>query len=193
LPATGVLSALMGAQVALFLGCAFMVPFHPLKRGLHDLVAGSIVVKGGMPSAEIIARGDRPRRDRWLLGGAGALVVGATVVGASLGYLSQSFKQMVAVVQTLKKMGIQSPNVTHSFFRGDGGSRHAIFASGFIPPPGDGEPTVSDLQQEILTAIRRDVSLDGVDQIGVTLSWGINLGIYRSSSGVTLVEPVRRE
>lgn len=33
--------------VVAFLGCFLMVPIHPLKRGLHDLIAGSVVVKKG--------------------------------------------------------------------------------------------------------------------------------------------------
>jgi uncharacterized RDD family membrane protein YckC len=38
---------LWGVTMVLFLGCFLMVPLHPLKRGLHDLVAGSIVVRKG--------------------------------------------------------------------------------------------------------------------------------------------------
>lgn len=37
-----------------FLACFMMIPFHPLKRGLHDLVAGSIVVFKGTFDSEAL-------------------------------------------------------------------------------------------------------------------------------------------
>jgi uncharacterized RDD family membrane protein YckC len=71
--------------VALFLGCVLVVPFHPLKRGLHDLLAGTIVIRGAMPNPVYIAARMNAHRDRLIIVGAVGLVVVAIVVGTSGG------------------------------------------------------------------------------------------------------------
>ena len=71
---------LMGAMaVALFFGCVLVVPFHPLKRGLHDLLAGTIVIRGAMPDPVWIAARMNPRRDHRIVGGAVALAMAAVL------------------------------------------------------------------------------------------------------------------
>jgi uncharacterized RDD family membrane protein YckC len=47
-----------------FVACYLLVPFHPLKRGLHDLAAGSVVVYRGAYDAEALARLDDTRAAR---------------------------------------------------------------------------------------------------------------------------------
>jgi hypothetical protein len=48
----------------MFFGCFLMIPLHPLKRGLHDLVCGSIVVYRGRYDAAALASLENPRRAR---------------------------------------------------------------------------------------------------------------------------------
>jgi uncharacterized RDD family membrane protein YckC len=67
-----------------FLACFLMIPFHPLKRGLHDLVSGSVVVKRGSYDAGKLAKLENPQREERLLVVMGALAVlmcAATVLG----------------------------------------------------------------------------------------------------------------
>jgi uncharacterized RDD family membrane protein YckC len=58
----GVVTALFSAAV--IGGCHFLIPLHPLGRGLHDIVTGSIVVGGNYPDPLFIAAHDDRRLDR---------------------------------------------------------------------------------------------------------------------------------
>jgi uncharacterized RDD family membrane protein YckC len=54
-PLAWVQTAFAGIAGALFVGCVLVVPFHPLKRGLHDILAGTIVVRRGLPDPVFVA------------------------------------------------------------------------------------------------------------------------------------------
>jgi uncharacterized RDD family membrane protein YckC len=84
LKVTTIAAVLGGAQLALVLGCVLLVPFHPLKRGLHDLLTGSIVVRGGGIPSEVVARLNNPRRDRILVSVAVAIMLVGIVASAIL-------------------------------------------------------------------------------------------------------------
>lgn len=49
--------------IASFLGCSVMVLLHPQKRGLHDLLCGSIVVRKGMYDQQELMQLADPRRE----------------------------------------------------------------------------------------------------------------------------------
>lgn len=76
--------------MVLALGCVFVVPFHPLKRGLHDILAGTIVIRGQMPGPGFIAaRANAPRDRRILIRAvAFAALTGAATVAVSNGVSS---------------------------------------------------------------------------------------------------------
>ena len=50
----------------LMIGCAVMVSFHPLKRGLHDLIADSIVVRKRVYTPEKVDQLENPKKQRSL-------------------------------------------------------------------------------------------------------------------------------
>ena len=81
LKAPVIAAALGGTQVALLLGCLFLVPFHPLKRGIHDLLTGSIVLRKGSFPAELVSRLNNPRRDRNLALAALLVAAAAAIAG----------------------------------------------------------------------------------------------------------------
>jgi uncharacterized RDD family membrane protein YckC len=47
-----------------FFSCFLMIPIHPLKRGLHDLLSGSVVVYKGRFDSQALTRMEDPRRVR---------------------------------------------------------------------------------------------------------------------------------
>jgi uncharacterized RDD family membrane protein YckC len=82
LDVTSVQTVVSGVATVLFLGCVVVVPFHPLKRGLHDLLAGTIVIRGGIPDPVFIAARTSPRNDRRIV--VGAAVLAAIAIGAGI-------------------------------------------------------------------------------------------------------------
>jgi uncharacterized RDD family membrane protein YckC len=182
--------ALSGAQLALILGCALLVPFHPLKRGLHDLLTGSIVIRRGRFPSALVAHLRNPRRDRLLL-----IVAASVAILATLGGLlaarnwPAAFQPGLRVMVSMAEMGIQNPGVGDSSVKGPGVNRHQIIASGYLPTSPDGSPRVEDAAKRILALVRKEMPLEGVDSIMINLREGINLGIYKSYEFTNLVEP----
>jgi uncharacterized RDD family membrane protein YckC len=67
-----------------FFACFLLIPMHPLKRGLHDLAAGSVVVYKGCYNAAAIDRMENPAkasRALWILSGGTLVVAGLFVAG----------------------------------------------------------------------------------------------------------------
>jgi uncharacterized RDD family membrane protein YckC len=58
-------------SLAVIGGCFLSIPFHPLGRGLHDILTGSLVVGGNVPDPGFIAAHDDSRRDRRIVVAAG--------------------------------------------------------------------------------------------------------------------------
>jgi len=67
-----------------FFACFILIPLHPLKRGLHDLMAGSVVVHKAAYDAAALDQMENPSRTRWALltlSGVTLAIVGLLVIG----------------------------------------------------------------------------------------------------------------
>ena len=117
-----------------------LVPFHSLKRGLHDLVTGSIVIRGGKVPADLVKRLSNPRRDRQIVVAGVSIAVLATVAGPfSVDGMPSRFQPMLKVAKGMQEMGIQNPGVVDLDRRGS--ERHhlaAFVATGYLPTNADG-------------------------------------------------------
>jgi uncharacterized RDD family membrane protein YckC len=186
----GLLSAaLVGTQLALVLGCALLVPFHPLKRGLHDLLTGSIVVRGGTIPTALVARLDNPRRDRVIVGVAVAVAVLGTIVGAFASRTMPAALEPAARVRSaVSRLGIENPGVLDASIVGPNGGVHNIVVTGYLPTNDDGTPRVEKADDQILDLVRQNMPLAGVDSIVITLRTGVNLGVYSSYHSTNRVE-----
>ena len=174
-------AAITGTQLALVLGCALLVPFHPLKRGLHDLLAGSIVIRNGKVPAQLVARLHRPRRDRILVLAACAVAAIATIAGLAFGHHVPSRLQPALRVATeMTAIGIENPSVADATTISTSGTFHQIAVSGYLPTGEDGAPRVQNAEDRILALVRANMPLDDVDSIVLTLRKGVNIGIYHS-------------
>jgi uncharacterized RDD family membrane protein YckC len=174
-------AAIAGAQLALVLGCGLLVPFHPLKRGLHDLLTGSIVIRGGRIPTAYIARFENARRDRALMIGAIAVAVLGTAIGLlTLRHLPASVQGATRVAESIKELGIENPGVADSVVSGPSGRFHHIIVTGYIPTNDDGSPRIEKAEERILAIVRKEMPLDGVDSIVINLRKGINVGVYQS-------------
>jgi uncharacterized RDD family membrane protein YckC len=182
-------AALGGTQLALVLGCAFLVPFHPLKRGLHDLLTGSIVIRGGKIPTDLVARLHNPRRDRVIVGVAVAVAIVGTVAGALVSrHLPASLEPATRVMTAVSRLGIENPGVVDSSISGPNGTVRHIVVAGYLPTNDDGTPRVENADDKILALVRETMPLAGVDSIVITLRTGINLGVYSSYHSTSRLE-----
>lgn len=185
-------AALGGTQLALILGCVLLVPFHPLKRGLHDLLTGSIVIRGGRLPVDLVARLHNPRRDRVLMSVAVAVAVAGTIASILLSrHLPTALQPAARVMASVAELGIQNPSVVDQLVHGPSGTVHSIVVSGYLPTTSDGTPRIPRADEQILTLVRDNMPLADVDSLVVSLRTGINLGIYSSYKFINSVEPVR--
>ena len=183
-------SAIGGAQIALILGCVFMVPFHPLKRGFHDLLTGSIVIRKGKLPADLIQRVHNPRRDRRLVI-AGVVVAALGTVAGLVVWSRQSpaAQPGARVLKEISAMGIQNAAMIDTRMASLGREGHAIAVTGYLPTNGDGSARVPDAEDKILALVRREMPLDGIDKIVISLRKGITVGIYSSYEASNRIEP----
>ena len=183
-------SAISGMQLALILGCVFLVPFHPLKRGLHDLLAGSIVIRAGTVPTAAIDRGRNPRRDRFLVIGAIAVAVVGTVSGTFLWRsLPQQLQDAANLMAAMSEIGIENPGISDLHIDGPTGHAHNLVATGYLPSHADGTAKIADAEVRVLAAVRKHMPTEGVDKIVVTLRKGINIGVYSKYEFGNRVEP----
>jgi uncharacterized RDD family membrane protein YckC len=180
LPVTWVDSVLGGAAVALAFGCVLVVPFHPLKRGLHDLLAGTIVIHGAMPDPVFIAGQTKPRQDRGIVIGAAALAVVA-IAGSMAVSGSARIERLLDVSKALRNQGVHNVGVSVVDRLEPGGRTVTALASGFIPQPvGGGQPDWAAAQAATIQALRSRFAGGEADQLGAELRTGFNIGIYKS-------------
>jgi uncharacterized RDD family membrane protein YckC len=178
-----VFAAFGGVQLALFLGCGLLTAFHPLKRGLHDLLTGSMVVRRALPPAEFVAARQSPIRDRRLILGAVSLAIVASLGAVFIRFdPPREAADALGVVQGMRALGIQSPSLGETTFIGTGGQRRFIIAGGSVPGTSAAALDLdgSDLHEKLAVLVRDRLQMQGVDEIRTVLRTGINLGVYSS-------------
>jgi uncharacterized RDD family membrane protein YckC len=187
LDVTTLFAAFGGAQFALFLGCVLVVPFHPLKRGLHDLLTGSIVLRNGKHPVELITRRNSPTRDRRLVV-AGIVVALLGTVGGMYFWnnVPSGTAESAKVMRAMTAMGIQNPTVIK--FGPTRAGAQGIGVMGYLPTNADGSPRIENAEDRILAAIRREMAIGADDTILINLRTGINLGIFRSYEAKNRIE-----
>ncbi len=120
------------------LGCFLMVPIHPLKRGLHDLVAGSLVVKKGTYTSDLVkldGKGKtRAKVAYGVWGGACLLLTGA---GAYFFFNMPQFPEMDKLLAIGHRVSQETDfmnvsvtlNTTHYYYSRSGNSSTTVTVS----------------------------------------------------------------
>jgi uncharacterized RDD family membrane protein YckC len=186
-----------GVATVLFLGCVVVVPFHPLKRGLHDLLAGTIVIRGGMPDPVFIAARTSARNDRRIVVGAAvlaAIAIGAGVVVSRRLAVLPELNSLLAIADELRESGVSNVGISRNTVWSNGGPPVVtVMGSGFIPRPADGgEPDWAMAEVQFGRAVKAVLPADsGVDRIGSAFRTGFNIGIYKSYQTRIHVEDAR--
>ena len=168
--------------LVLFLGCVLVVPFHPLKRGLHDLIAGTIVVRRGMPDAEGLAalRQATARWDRIIVISAATLLVVSTVIGFVLARPAARLPAEVTQPALLAPdLPLQNAGIIDSLSFDSGARRRTVIVTGFLPTAPDGaKPDFDGAHRSLVQGLRRALAGADVDAVGTSLRTGLHIGIY---------------
>ncbi len=176
----------------LFVGTIIMVPLHPLKRGIHDLISGSIVVYKGTFDAGRVAALEDPAETKkaYIIAGiCGLLVVLAVSLGTHLvdslgsGRLSRVQAQ-VARETELKNISVQ--NIQVKSLGKDATTTKYLIVGGFL-----GKERFDD--QNARSLVARKVSQTAKDAYGspmdihginIVIRTGFNIGIYSVSQSL---------
>jgi uncharacterized RDD family membrane protein YckC len=179
-------------SLVLFLGCVLVVPFHPLKRGLHDLLVGSLVIRGGMPDPVRMEALKNDGRDRIIVISAATLLAVSLLISFVLARPAATLPAGIARGQSLAAdLPLQNVRVTDTLELG-AHRRRTIMVSGFVPaPPSGGEPDFAGTEQTLLQRLRGQTSASDVDRIGTNLRTGFNIGIFSSYRSQQRLEDAR--
>ncbi len=193
---TGIANSIVGSALSTFVGsilnslwfialvgCYLLIPLHPLKRGLHDLIADSIVVYRDRYNAAALAELNNPAKTKRAFGIVGVVSAVIVVLGLwSIAAITEIFDMatMQDVQAKLESTGqFSGTRVTSHFVSTKSGTTRAIIVHAFVGGPLD--QTREDLKPLFDLAFQtvRDQikDLSSYDNLRVGLRFGYFLGI----------------
>ncbi len=173
--------------IILLFGCIFMIPFHPLKRGLHDLIAGSIVVRKGSYTKELMNVEERnPEGVRnayllWILSSLIALGVIFITSHTFLKNMGMSFVDLLKTQQAVaRSTDLTSVQIKLNIGKNSGNTVKTLIVSGFLEKKKfeDTDYCQAEDQKVIQTVRAVYPRLDQLDRIRVVRRSGLFIGIY---------------
>jgi uncharacterized RDD family membrane protein YckC len=171
-----------GLGLAILFGCFLVIPFHPLKRGLHDLLAGSIVTRGGPLDPAFVAAHDDARRDRRILLGGLVVAALASATGFMVAPQARYSVRAPATLDAARAEGMSNVTLLDTRVMTFGGhTARSFVVTGFLPPPRDGSaPDWDGAAQRLAAAMHADFADANVDRVHIALRSGYNIGITKS-------------
>lgn len=166
----------------LFLGCVFMVPIHPQKRGVHDLIAGSIVIKKGTykPSLKKIKKSECPKL-YWAYGSWALASIFVLIIGGI--HLAKMSNNPVSVNQDIRKIHEAIMENTHYQNVHVEVNSFTLTVKGFLSnslmnKPETKDQDVKNVVQDVLTNYH---DMYHINKIAIWTRSGINLGIAHTN------------
>lgn len=195
---TGVVNLLEGSSLSTFsnpilgtllfvalVGCYLLLPLHPLKRGLHDLVAGLVVVYRGRFNATTLAALDDPAKIKKAyatVGAISAVIIIAGVWGFMAIKKNTALASMQEVKTKLEATGkFHSRSVMDNSFSTGSGTTRSIIVQAYVGGPlGQSKEDLKPLYDLAFQTIRDQVKdLSPYNNLRVGLRQGYNLGIRK--------------
>ncbi|QWV94286.1 RDD family protein [Geomonas oryzisoli] len=162
-----------------FFACFLMIPFHPLKRGLHDLAADSVVVYKDCFDSDELDRLDDPskaRRALAVLSVGSCLFAGACVFG--LLKLTSGSEDMAKLTEIQKFVGTEYdvPQVTVNHFNGKATSLAVVL---HVPLASfENKAEKERIRQEVFNKTKaRFNDLERFGTLKIVMSSGYDIGI----------------
>jgi hypothetical protein len=171
--------------IAALLGCYLLLPLHPLKRGLHDLAAGSVVVYRGQFNATALAaleNSAKTRKAYAIVGCICAVVIVAGVWGFTAIMKSSAIGSMQEIQAKLESTGrFHSTSVMDNTFRNSAGTVRSIVVQTHVDGPlGQTKEELKPSYDIAFQTIRDQIKdLSQYQNLRVGLRLGYDLGIRK--------------
>jgi uncharacterized RDD family membrane protein YckC len=163
-----------------FFACFLMIPFHPLKRGLHDIAADSVVVYKGCFDNEALDRledSTKVKRALVILSIGSVILAGGCIWGLA-NFTSGNSGNMAKLAEIEKSLEIEYdiPQVRANSFNGKPESLAVVV---YVPlATFENKAEKERIRQEVLNKVNtRFNDLDRFGELRVVISSGFNIGI----------------
>jgi len=163
-----------------FFACFLMIPFHPLKRGLHDIAADSIVVYKGCYDSEALDQlEDSAKVTRALIIlTIGSVLLAAVGIWGLVKVTSASSGGMAKLLEIQKSLGTEydiSQVRTNSF----NGKAQSLAIVIYVPlATFENKAEKERIRQEVLNKVKtRFNDLERFGTLRIVMSSGYNIGI----------------
>lgn len=175
----------------LMIGCIVLVAFHPLKRGLHDFLVDSIVVRKGQFSVEKLKELENAKKAKFAIGM--WLLLSILVVGGFQYFFNKQINTQPLMMEPLISFSEQIDNetlldnvgVSHYWFKSAQGEQtDTLIVAGFMKKDSFEQREIALEEANKAVAIVKDYSrIDECDQINVIIRSGFNIGITGVTKG----------
>jgi len=168
--------------IALFFGVLLLVPLHPLKRGIHDIIAGSVVIKKGCFDSNKLNDMNSANKVKKAYSVTGGLAI--TGIGLMLLFYlfpkNKSIDSMSEIYQIIEKKSILSNvQVNYNTFKGPNETNSSIIISGFmIKNKFENAQIKEDVKRQVIDLVKANYKeLNKCNSINIALRTGYNIGI----------------
>ena len=163
-----------------FFACFLMIPFHPLKRGLHDIVADSIVVYKGCFDSDALDRLEDPAKGKRavIILSIGSFVLAGACICGLLKFTSSYSDDMAKMVEIQKSLrdDYNVQQVKANSFNGKAASLSVVV---FVPlATFENSAEKERIRQDVLNKVNsRFNDLERFGKLRIIISSGYNIGI----------------
>ena len=163
-----------------FFACFLMIPFHPLKRGLHDIVADSIVVYKGTFDSEAVGHlqdSAKTKRAFIILTVGSVILAGGCIIGLmkfTSGH-SDDFAKLTEIQRFLEDE-YDVPRVSANRFNGKAQSLAVVI---YVPLELFENKTERErIREEVFNKVNKNFNdLERFGELKIVMASGFNIGI----------------
>jgi len=163
-----------------FFACFLMIPLHPLKRGLHDIAAGSVVVYKGKFDHEALDRLDdsaKTKRAVIILTIVSVILAGGCIMGMLklTSGRSDEMAKMTAIQRLLKK----DYDVTRVSINSFNGKAQSLSVAIYVPlATFENKAEKERIRAEVFNKVNKNFNdLERFGELKVIIASGFNIGI----------------
>lgn len=162
-----------------FFACFLMIPFHPLKRGLHDIAADSVVVYKGCfdnEALDLLEDSAKVKRALTILSIGSVILAGGCIWGVvKITSESRDMAKLVEIQKSLEKE-YDVPQVRANNFNGKAESLAVVI---YVPlATFENKDEKERIRQDVLKKVNaRFNDLERFGKLRIVISSGYNIGI----------------
>jgi len=163
-----------------FFACFLMIPLHPIKRGLHDIAANSVVVYKGCFDDKALNRLEDATKEKraWIILTIGSVVLAGGLIWGAVKLAFEDIGHMSKLAEIQQSLAPEygHPQVIANNVNGKAESLSVVI---YIPLETFENKTERErIRREVFTKVKMGFSdLDGFGKLKVVLSSGFNIGI----------------